>query len=187
MEEKALEKIRSLLERVLKELTSSKIVDSKLRSKYAEYAVAHVLAKKGHQVQLSNERNNKNADIYIADKQKRVEVKSGKYDDEWTDASFGYGNQISDDKFDYCVFVTFDKDDDSEIKEMFVFTRNELKDVAKPRKKIADFPKTNPCLLLRCQNFKDYEEAMKTEQKLKIEIDLNRHPEKYNRAWNKIK
>jgi hypothetical protein len=189
MESNVLLKITNYLENTLKELTKLGIVDSKLRSKYAEYLVAYELAKRGHDVQLSNERENTNADIYIADKQKRVEVKSGKYDEEgWTDASFGDGKQISRNKFDYCVFVTFDESDESKVNEIFIFTREELEEVAKPRKGIAAHPKTNPCLLLRCRNFNEYEEEyVKTHKSLKIEVDLNKYPKKYDQAWTKIK
>jgi len=162
MESKVLLKITKSLEDALKELTKLGIVDSRLRSKYAEYLVACELAKRGYKVQLLNERENKNADIYIADKQKRVEVKSGKYDEDgWTDASFGKGNQISKNKFDYCVFVTFDESDESKVNEIFIFTREELKEVTKRRKGIAAHPETNPCLLLRCRDFKKFKEFMK--------------------------
>jgi len=189
MKSKILLKITNYLENTLKELTKSGITDSKLRFKYAEYLVAYELAKRGHYVQLSNERENTNADIYIADKQKRVEVKSGKYDEDgWADASFGRGKQILENKFDYCVFVTFDESDESKVNEIFIFTKEELEEVAKPRKDISMHPKTNPCLLLRCLNFNEYEkEYIKTFKSLKIEVDLNKYPQKYDRAWAKIK
>lgn len=190
MEETSLREITSVLEKALKELTISKIVDSKLRSKYAEYLVAHELVKRGYNVQISNERENTNADIYIADKRKRVEVKSGKYDEKgWIDASFRNGSQISDNKFDYCVFITFDESDESKVNEIFIFTKEELREVAKRKRCGARFPKTNPCLLLRCQSFKEYEEHMneKGYEKLKIECDLNKNPQKYDQAWDKIK
>lgn len=188
MESNTLLKLTNSLEEALKGVTKSRMVDSKLRSRYAEYLVAYELAKRGYDVQLLNERENINADIYIADKQKRVEVKSGKYDEDgWTDASFGKGNQILKNKFDYCVFVTFDESDESKVNEIFIFTREELKEVAKRREEIAAHPDTNSCLLLRCRNFREYEEYMKKHESLKIEIDLNKYPEKYDRAWDKIK
>ncbi|MFZ3058298.1 MAG: hypothetical protein WA102_01050 [Candidatus Methanoperedens sp.] len=186
----ALKGIRDSMKDVLKVLTQSGIVDSKLRSRYAEYLVGYKLAKRGHAVQLSGERQDKNADIYIDDIQKRVEVKSGKYAGGRAWASFGNGKQISKNKFDYCVFVTFDEFDESKVNEIFIFTRKELKEIAEhTRKDFAAHPKTNPCLLLRCRNFKAYEEYMDSEsqRKLKIEISLNKHPKKYNRAWDKIK
>ncbi len=191
MEVDALKRIRDSLKDALKELTRAEIVDSKLRSRYAEYLVAYKLAKKGHKVQLSNERDNKNADIYLVDKRKRVEVKSGKYNDDGrTNASFGNGNQISGNKFDYCVFVTFDAYDESVVKEMFIFKKEELSGVVeKSRKKVAKHPETNPCLLLRYKNFEDYTKYIKDKNlpELDIEIDFNRDPRKYDQVWNKIK
>lgn len=191
MESNVLLKITNYLENTLKELTKLGIVDSKLRSKYAEYLVAHELAKRGHDVQLSNERENTNADIYIADKQKRVEVKSGKYNEEGrTYASFGKGGQISRNKFDYCVFVTFAESDESKVNEIFIFAREELEEVSKkPRKDIAAHQETNFCLLLRCRNFNEYKKYMETHKykSLKIEVKLHKDPKKWNLAWAKIK
>ena len=139
-------------------------------------------------MQLSNERENTNADIYLADKQKRVEVKSGKYDEDgWTDASFGKGSQILKNKFDYCVFVTFDESDESKVNEIFIFTRKELEEVTKHRKGIAKHPETNFCLLLRCRNFNEYKAYIKPHKQLKIEYNLNKYPKRYDGAWDKIK
>ena len=134
-----------------------------------------------------NERENTNADIYIVDKKKGVEVKSGKYDDKgWTDASFGKGKQISENKFDYCVFVAYSKDDDSKVEEMFVFTIEELGEVATPRPDMVKHPRTNPCLLFRCKSLMDYGDFMKNRKSIKIEDALNEYPEKCDRAWDKI-
>jgi hypothetical protein len=187
MDKESLGRITGLLESALKELSDLSISDAKLRSIYAEWLVAYELAKRGHKVQLRNERENTNADIYIVDKKRRVEVKSGKYDDKgWTDASFGRGKQISEGKFDYSVFVTFSKEDDSKVEEMFIFTIGELKQIADPGRNVAIFQKTNPCLLLRCKNLKIYKDYIKDRKSVDVEDALNEHPEKYDRAWDKI-
>lgn len=180
--------ITNFLENTLKVLTKEEIVDSKLRSRYAEYLIAYELAKRRHDVQLSNIRDHASADIYLSDIQKKVEVKSGKYhDDKWAYASFGKGKQILKNKFDYCVFVTFDEFDESKINEIFIFTKEELVEVAISRPDIVKHPETNDCLLMRAPNFKEYQEYIKNYKSLKIESDLNKYPEKYDRAWDKIK
>jgi len=178
------------LEKALNILNATGLRDSKLRSKYAEYLVALKLAEMRYEVQVMNERDDRSADIYIPNKGIRVEVKSGEYRYEdgayTTDASFGHGNQIEK-KFDFCVFVTFDK---GRQKEFFIFSSEDLKEVKESKRNIAGFPKTNPCLLLRYRNYEEYEKYFekigRKQDMLKIEIDLHKYPEKYQ-DWDKIK
>lgn len=193
MEVNNLKKIVDSIKNVLKELSDYNLEDKKIREKYAEYLVAYELMKLGHYIQILNERDDRKADIYLLNIKKKVEVKSGKYGgwrDEWTDASFGLGKQISNEKFDYCVFVTFNESEEGKVEEILVFTRKELEEVANnPRKELAGHPKTNPCLLLRCRNSEKYKEYMEDNnyKQLEIEKDLNKYPEKYIQRWDKIK
>ena len=174
----------------LKILSSVDIQDGRLRQRYAELLVAYNLAERGHEVQIGSERENKNADVYLPEKKIRVEVKSSLYlmrlnKPRTADASFRMGKQITENKFDYCVFVTFEGHDPQ---EMFVFSREELKEVAKPRPKIAQHPTTNACLLLYHGRYENYSSYLKHygEPELDIEIKLHKNPEQYNRNWGKI-
>ncbi len=184
----SLKDIVDKFEKILKEISVSELEDSKIRCRYAEYLVASELEKRGHSVQILNERDETSADIYLTDIKKKIEVKSGKYDnDGWTDASFGLGKQIKNGKFDYCIFVTFSKSEEGKIEEIFIFTREELKEVANISRNVARFQSTNSCLLLRCRIFAEYKDWMKNHKQLKIEEELNEHPEKFNQKWDKIK
>jgi hypothetical protein len=123
------------------------------------------------------------ADIYLPEKDVRVEVKTGKYSYGSCVASFRKGSQIKDEKFDYCVFVTYDENG---ITECLIFSREELIEVAeKPRPKYARYPKTNPCILFRFDNLRELEKYL-GEDALKIEIELHKHPEKFKNRWDKI-
>lgn len=155
-------------------------------SRYLEYRVALELAKRGHIVQVLNERDKKGADIYLPKEDIKVEVKSGKFVYGSSCASFGKGRQIKERRFDYCVFVPYDK---NRIKEFLIFSREELTEVAnKPRLKLARFPKTNPCMLVRCDSYDDLKSHLRPfgEDLLKIEGELHKYPEKFKDRWNKI-
>lgn len=186
----ALLRIKKSFEDVFKELTKAQVFDSTIRHRYAEYLVASILAKRGRDVQLLSEREDTGCDLYLVDKDIRIEVKSGKCDkDGWAVASFGTGSQIAKQKFDYCVFVVFDKRGEGKVKEIFIFTRSNLKEVTKPRKGIASHIDTNPCLLLYAPSAKEYSKYIKVHksQALAIERDLNGRPGKYRQKWSKIK
>src|SRR3974390_2440085 len=75
-------------------------------------------------------------------------------------ASFGKGTQITGGKFDYCVFVVFDKASEK-VREVLVFRRDELKDVGRIRKGLAAHEDTNPCLLICAPTLQAYEDGVK--------------------------
>lgn len=190
MKTKALAKVKKSLDDAFKVLTDAGVVDNTLRHRYAEYLVALALSRKGYDAQLSNERANTKSDIYLADKGISIEVKSGKCDEDgWAVASFGTGDQIRKKKFGYCVFLTFSGEREGKVQNTFVFTRDELEEVTKPRKGIASHIDTNPCLLLLAPSIKEYKKYMQAHkaQKLHIEYDLNKNPRKYSEKWNKIR
>ena len=190
MKYQTISRIRKSLEDVLKKLSEVEVFDSGIRHRYAEYLVASTLAKRGHAIRLLNERADTGCDLYLSDKDIRIEVKSGKCDkDGWAVASFGTGSQIAKQKFDHCVFVVFDKRGEGKVKEIFVFTRSELKEVTRPRKGIASHIDTNPCLLMYAPSVKEYNKYMKAHksQALAIERDLNSRPGKYRQKWSKIR
>jgi hypothetical protein len=181
-----LEKVVMHLEETINDLVSAGIDDEKIMSRYLEYRVALELAKREHIVQVLNERDEKGADIYLPKEDIKVEVKSGKFVYGSSCASFGTGRQIREGRFDYCVFVPYDENG---IKEFLVFSREELAEVAnKPRVKFARFPKTNPCMLVRCDGYEDLKSCLGSsgEDILKIEEELHKHPEKFKDKWNKI-
>ena len=190
MNRRALAKIKKSLEVIFKVLRDSDIWDNRLRDRYAEYFVAFELAKRGYKVDILNKREDARADICIKGKTKDtlIEVKSGKRgEDDWSCASFHVGSQIKKKKFDYCVFVVFGKEGEGKVKEVLVFTQDELREVTKHRRGIAIY-ENNPCLLMRAPNIKKYDDYMKNHksQILKTERDLNKNPRKYSEKWGKI-
>jgi len=190
MNKHALAQIKRNFENIFKILRKSGLSDSSLRHRYAEYFVAYILASRGHKVHLLNKREDAGCDLCLADRNIRIEVKSGKCDkDNWAFASFGEGNQIKSKKFDYCVFVIFNEKKEGKINDIFIFTINELKEVTKARKGIASHIETNPCLLLYAPSINEYNKYIKAykSQVLDIEQDLNSRPNKYRQKWGKIK
>jgi hypothetical protein len=161
---------------------------SRIRSIYAEFLVAYELAKQGYEVQIGKKRKYKNSDLYLPNEEIHVEVKSGLYDkDGWTDASFGNGAQIQGEKFDYCVFVTFDHEINYKEKELFILTLKELRSIGKFERYVAKF-ETNTHLLIKAPNEKDYRSEMRKyrDHILAIELALIESPQEYDRAWEKI-
>ena len=126
------------------------------------------------------------ADVYIPYKNVKIEVKSGRRRYGCSAASFGKGKQIRNKEFDYCVFVTFLG---NIVNEIFIFTSEELNEVAeRPRKALADYKGTNPYMLLKFDNLEEGEKVMRQfdEKLLNIEIELHKHPESFLNRWNKI-
>lgn len=174
------------IRKALETLEFAGIEDYRIVSKYSEYLVALKLTEVGHRIQIGSERENRKADIFLPDKELKVEVKSGKFNGAWYVASFANGKQIKQDKFDYCVFVTFDKHTP---KEFLVFSRKELDEVANiSRNNLARFKETNPCLLFRFKDWPQYKKYMDNwgGKMFQIEVDLHKHPEKYKERWGKI-
>ncbi len=190
MKLKSLQKITKSLRDVFAELKHYDLQDRDIRHRYAEYFVASELRKRGHKVQILGDRGDKSADIYLPnDKKKRVEIKSGKCDEEnWAYASFGKGKQISESKFDYCVFVAFEKSDEA-IKDVLVFTNKELQEVSEVRKNVARFESSNPCLFMYARNLKEldtwtHKNGVKA---FKIERKVHSDPRRFRDAWDKIR
>ena len=185
---KSLKRITNSLKDVFAELKNCGLQDHVIRHRYAEFFVTFELRSRGHNVQLLGKREDKSADIYLPDKKKRVEIKSGKCDeDKWAYASFGKGKQIRAKKFDYCVFVTFACNDET-VQDVLIFTRKELQEVTKFRKHVAAHESTNPCLFMYARNFNELtawtsENGIKA---FKIEKKVHRNPKKFRYAWNKI-
>jgi hypothetical protein len=169
------------LEKALESFGVAGIKDTRIVPIYAEYLVALKLAEVRREVEVVNRRS---YDILV-NGNVRVEVKSGKYEDGCAAASFGKGGQIRDAKFDYCIFVSYDG---PKVREILVFNREELKEVAnKPRgRTVVRYPKTNPCILLRYDNVWDYYAAVEQQEWLEIEVELHKHPERFLNRWDKI-
>jgi hypothetical protein len=188
MKTKSLDRITESLKRVLHEIRQEGLHDRDVRHRYAEYLVARILSKK-YSVQLLDEREVGSADIYLPDIEKRVEVKSclpDRHDGCWY-ASFGKGTQISRNKCDRCVLVTFDGAGEDH-RGIFVFTKEELEEVKTVRHGLAGFEHSNPCLLMYAPTLKTYHKFVKEYgvKAFEIEEKLNRHPEEFKNAWGKI-
>ena len=121
----------------------------------------------------------------LVDGKKKIEVKCGKLWDYGAGASFGKGNQIRENKFDYCVFVIIDKDS-FKPKKFFVFSIKELKECTTLRPKMTK-PET-PSILFYYKDFDEFEvESERTgEPVFNIEKKLHTHPEWFEDRWDKI-
>lgn len=182
MEERTLANIVSGLESALEAFRSANKEDNRMFAIYAEYLVALKLAQQGFSAEVVNKRS---YDILLND-ELAIEVKTGKYEDGCAAASFGKGKQIEEVKFDYCVFLTYNN---LRVKETLIFSRKELEEVALKQRgsSVVRYPKTNPCILLRYDSLEEYLSSMEESERLDIEVELHRHPEKFVSRWNKIK
>jgi hypothetical protein len=182
MKQEELASVVRSLDAALEAIGMTENEDTRIMPIYAEYWVANELAKRGHEVEVVSRRSH---DLFLPAKNLRIEVKSGKYYGMGSGASFYKGSQITDGKFDYCVFVSYDID--FQIKEALIFSRKELEEVAtKPRPQLAAHPTTNSCLLLRYDTLESYLRNVAEKDRLDIEIDLHKHPERYSDSWSKI-
>jgi predicted deacetylase len=86
--------------------------------------------------------------------------------------------------------VTFGRSGNKDPKKYFVFTRDELEEVAtlKGRHGLAAHETTNPCLLIYAPTSKKYKHYVKQWRikAFKIERRLCKHPEEFRNAWDKI-
>ena len=189
MKLKSLRNITKSLKAVLVELHSSGLQDHNIRHRCAEFFVALELCKRGHDVRILGDRKNGDADIYLADINKNVEVKSGKCDKyNWAYASFAKGKQIRSKQFDFCVFVTFAYDDEG-VKDILVFERRDLQEIKNYRKGVARYESSNPCLFMYAPNLDEFDAWIK-EKKLKafkIERIVHKPSNEFKDSWNKIK
>jgi len=150
---------------------------------YAEYLVARELTKKGHNVEL-RKTTFSTPDLIIKDIGKTVEVKSSMIDNEYwgCGASFGNGKSISENKFNYSVFVVFKNYSPY---KFFIFTLEELRELL--NKKVGVF-KNNPYALIWYETYEEYlREYPDAKDRLKLEINLHKHPEEYEDRWDRIK
>ena len=182
MNEKTLSSIVSSFESTLEKFRSADKGDNRIFAIYAEYFVALKLTQQGFSAEVVNK---KSYDVLL-DYDVAIEVKTGKYEDGCAAASFGKGKQIEDVKFDYCIFLTYDK---LRIRETLIFSRKELEEVAlKPRgSPVVRYPKTNPCILLRYDTLEEYLHNLQESERLDIEQELHKHPQEFINRWDKIK
>lgn len=184
-----LARITNALGKVLRELTRQGFEDSRIAAPLAEYWVAHELCRQGFKAQILDEREVTSADVYLPDKKLRIEVKSAFFDgDGFACASFALGNQITKKKFDYCVFLTFAKAGGAKPKDVFIFSRDELKEIAIPRKRLAAHPDSNPCLLMYGHSLTKYRRQVKRWRIRAFEVEKQLHstPRRFRNAWKKI-
>ncbi len=188
MNQKELATICNNFEKIL-DISSKSNEDSRIFQLYAEYFVAFNLMKLPY---ITNElrkvevKTKSSYDILLNGRTK-IEVKSGRHHNRLAVASFKKGEQITESKFDYCIFVTHAN---LRVKEIFVFDRKELEEVAlrSPKDSRATYANTNGCLLYKFDNVELYYDYFKDEKsRLNIEIELHKHPDKFLNRWNKIK
>lgn len=151
--------------------------------------MARELCTLGFKVQMLDEREATGADIYLPEAQIRVEVKSAIFhEDGFAYASFTTGKQIKNDKFDFCVFLTFSRSSGANPRDVFVFARQELKEVACPRKRLAAHPDSNPCLLMYGRSIKAYRHQVRKWRirAFEVEKSLHKTPTRFRKDWGKI-
>ena len=190
MNNQSLVKITKLFEAALRVLRQHDLRDSKITERYAEYWVACQLSSRGYKVQVLGERDVTSADIHLPEQEIRVEVKSAVLgEDGFAYASFGVGKQIRSKKFDYCVFLTFAENDDVQPKDIFIFNREELREIAIPRRRLAAHPDSNPCLLMYGRSIKAYRRQVKKWRIRAFEIEkrLHQKPRQFRNVWKKIR
>jgi len=147
---------------------------------YAESLVALKLLQNGHSVDLRAPQFD-----LLTDGKHRIEVKCGKLFEYGAGASFGKGDQITENKFDYAIFVIIDKEA-LEPRKFFVFTAKELKECAILRPKMTT--SETPSILFYYRDFDEFKrESERTGEPIfNVEKRLHRHPELYGDRWDKI-
>jgi len=72
------------------------------------------------------------------------------------------------------------------IEDAIVFSREELTEIAnKPRHNLTAHPTTNTYMLFAYLIQNDCLQYVKEEDRLGIELDIHKHPEKYVNRWDK--
>jgi len=182
--EEDLVRIWKSLENVLNVLIRNNWGTTSVGGKYGEFYVAYQLLK--YMPQLGNERENKNADVYLKSIGKRVEVKWGRLNEDefwgiWWGWGFGLGTQINGDKFDFCVLLASGKN--GKPKHCFIMSLGEMK---KLQPRYGGMPYNIKSYYL--DFYEDYERACskKTYVPDPLEKELNQQPEKYDHQWTKI-
>jgi hypothetical protein len=190
---KIVDKLGWVLDKMQKSDIENERKDSKLRARYAEYYVASKLSDI-YKVNIKS--GFRGADI-ILDNKIKIEVKSGEYNENGGEFSFGKGAQISDlseidPYFNYCVCVAFPESGGSKIIETLIFTLENLQEIKKPRgKNLVRNISTNSCILIRnytkVSYYKDSKgERIHEEDVRQVELDIIKHPSKYVNRWDKI-
>ena len=168
-----LPKFKEYLEDCLELAMNNSWGASRIGGLYGEVFVANKLRK--YEPQIGAERENKNADIYLKEINRRIEVKWASFYEEeryWS-WGFGYGKQIENKKFDYCVLVA--SDENGKVKHCFVFTHDEMSKLKSGKKGMI----SQKYYITFYEGSEEYE--------TKLEHDLNENTEKYENRWDKIK
>jgi hypothetical protein len=155
------------------------------RSRVAEDYVSRELTGFGHRVMQCYLHRRHRCDIII-DEGTRVEVKSGKIDeDEIATATFKIDAL---EEFDYCVFVIFDSASGERIEDAFVFSREEVSELRTTERRSISQHEGN-ALLMVYQDEGKFESFLKKygSTPLGIEREVHRNPNKYRTAWIKIR
>ncbi|MCK5699475.1 MAG: hypothetical protein KAH93_06495 [Candidatus Aenigmarchaeota archaeon] len=168
-----LSKFKEYLENCLEISMKNNWGASRIGGLYGEVFVANKLLK--YEPQIGAERENKNADIYLKEIGRRVEVKWASFyeKERYWSWGFGEGKQIENEKFDYCVLVA--SDENGKVKHCFVFTYDEMSKLKHGDKG----------MISQKYYITVYEGSVEYENEL--ESDLNKNTEKYEERWDKIK
>jgi len=180
-----------ILKEIAKKLNASlrKSEDIRLVPYFAEYFVAYGLSIKGSELGFCVEvlKKRRGPDLIVRNVSRNIcrpiEVKTGHTDRPGLlcSASFGMGKSIDKAEFYSCVFVVFEN---LAVKECFVFTLDELKEI--PQSGLGMFP-DNQCNLFWCENLSEYKRQFpNVKDRLDIEIRLHEHPENFKNRWDRI-
>jgi len=165
-----------ILKRLVTLMEKNDFGNGNVRAKYAEMYVADKLRK--YNPQIGYERDVTNSDIYLSDMKKRIEVKSSIFKEDYWDWAFS-PKQIKNEKFDYCVLIGFN--DKGIIKKIFVMTYEELE----KHPLLRENGQQNNTYIMYSTKYSESSEY--SEGDSKVELDLNKYPEKFENRWDKIK
>jgi len=189
MDSHALRKLMVNLDESLVITTSRKIVDTSLLSRHAFYLAAYHLAKRGHVVQVLDERERKGSDLFLPNGGVRVEVKHAiKRADGSCILSLGSGSSLRDHGFDYLVAVIYGRERPDEEHDAYIFTHDELYELLGAGKGATRGFASQPYSLYFSRDYPSYRKKLARDRmpRTRVEDALNSAPEAFLRAWEKV-
>lgn len=189
MDSHALREIMRRLDETLVITTSRGILDKQVQSRHALYLCAYHLAKRGHEVQILDERDVKGCDIYLPDTDARIEVKYASIRADGSClVSLGSGSSLTNNAFDYLVAVVYGRKRPDEVQTPYVFTYEELRELHSASKGGTKGFSSTPYAIYFTKDYQAYRKknAKVRLPRTRVEDSLNKDPSLFSRRWDKI-